>query len=90
MFLKKDSQSDVVTKRIFKDVKKVISDFKVVNFFICIIFFGIFYASTSLYLLWYVYTRFSSFSCVLSNDSNRVVGTSKNWSLSITRKNIPR
>jgi len=52
IYILKDCQSDVVSKHIFKDLKKVLKDIKVVSFLIWVIFFGIFYGSISLYLLW--------------------------------------
>ncbi|CAH1725094.1 unnamed protein product [Aphis gossypii] len=49
-----DCQSDVVSKHIFKDLKKVFKDNKVVCFLVWVVFFGIFYGSISLYLLWHM------------------------------------
>lgn len=49
-----DCQSDVVSKHIFKDLRKVLGDIKVISFLIWVVFFGIFYGSISLYLLWHM------------------------------------
>lgn len=63
----------------FKDLKKVLNDYKVVSYFIYIVFFGIFYGSISLYLIWYVikYTIvFTSFFLTVSKcfQASRGIG----------------